>query len=133
MQIIDDLETGDPSYRLLYSKRAYFRMRAYLPCSQSLVSPERFCSAEIRRLLTAVYNKGKLNRLVVDEVSALGLVGWIADSLNIIQAHCISVCARTLFDSHTARSSFCYRNGDMTSARSTASWGHSGPSSLVSP
>lgn len=77
----------------MYSKRAYLGACACLPFSQSIVSPEKFCTAEIRRLLTVVYNKGKLNRLVVDEASALVLVGGLADILNLMKAHCISVRA----------------------------------------
>ncbi|TFY65529.1 hypothetical protein EVJ58_g1919 [Rhodofomes roseus] len=52
-EITDDLESGHPSYRLLY------------------ISPEKFCTAEIRKFLTAVHNKGKLNRLVVDEAHCI--------------------------------------------------------------
>ncbi|KAH9936113.1 P-loop containing nucleoside triphosphate hydrolase protein, partial [Fomitopsis serialis] len=52
-EITDDLGSGHPSYRLLY------------------ISPEKFCTTEIRKLLTAVYNEGKLNRLVVDEAHCI--------------------------------------------------------------
>ncbi|KAG1735230.1 P-loop containing nucleoside triphosphate hydrolase protein [Suillus lakei] len=48
-QIIEDLESGQPQTRLLYT------------------TPEKLCTREMTRLLEVVYAKGELNRLVVDE------------------------------------------------------------------
>ncbi|KAG1906679.1 P-loop containing nucleoside triphosphate hydrolase protein [Suillus fuscotomentosus] len=48
-QIIEDLESGSPQTRLLYT------------------TPEKLCTREMMRLLEIVYAKGELNRLVVDE------------------------------------------------------------------
>ncbi|KAG1763609.1 P-loop containing nucleoside triphosphate hydrolase protein [Suillus occidentalis] len=52
-QIIEDLESGDPQIRLLYT------------------TPEKLCTREMTRLLEIVYNEGKLNRLVVDEAHCI--------------------------------------------------------------
>ncbi|KAH9028385.1 ATP-dependent DNA helicase [Lactarius pseudohatsudake] len=48
-EIIDDLSTPCPKNRLLY------------------ITPEKLCSAEFMKLLTPLYQRGELNRLVVDE------------------------------------------------------------------
>ncbi|TFK33046.1 P-loop containing nucleoside triphosphate hydrolase protein [Crucibulum laeve] len=48
-EIIADLSSGHPLYRLLY------------------ITPEKLCTGVFMRLLDIVYEKGQLNRLVVDE------------------------------------------------------------------
>ncbi|KAG1858943.1 P-loop containing nucleoside triphosphate hydrolase protein [Suillus subluteus] len=48
-QIVEDLESGKPQTRLLYT------------------TPEKLCTREMTRLLEIVYAEGELNRLVVDE------------------------------------------------------------------
>ncbi|EIW59169.1 ATP-dependent DNA helicase [Trametes versicolor FP-101664 SS1] len=50
-KVIQDLTSDDPSIRLLY------------------ISPEKFCTPEIRRILVQLHNADELNRLVVDEAS----------------------------------------------------------------
>ncbi|KAG1881987.1 P-loop containing nucleoside triphosphate hydrolase protein [Suillus tomentosus] len=52
-QIIEDLESGSPQTRLLYT------------------TPEKLCTREMMRLLEIVYAKGELNRLVVDEAHCI--------------------------------------------------------------
>ncbi|KAG2075365.1 ATP-dependent DNA helicase [Suillus decipiens] len=52
-QIIEDLESGKPQIRLLYT------------------TPERLCTREMTRLLEIVYAEGELNRLVVDEAHCI--------------------------------------------------------------
>ncbi|KAG1818681.1 P-loop containing nucleoside triphosphate hydrolase protein [Suillus subaureus] len=52
-QIIEDLESGKPQTRLLYT------------------TPEKLCTREMTRLLDIVYVEGELNRLVVDEAHCI--------------------------------------------------------------
>ncbi|KAG1728493.1 P-loop containing nucleoside triphosphate hydrolase protein [Suillus paluster] len=52
-QIIEDLESGKPQTRLLYT------------------TPEKLCTREMMRLLEVVYAEGELNRLVVDEAHCI--------------------------------------------------------------
>ncbi|KAG2102219.1 P-loop containing nucleoside triphosphate hydrolase protein [Suillus discolor] len=52
-QIIEDLESGSPQTRLLYT------------------TPEKLCTREMMRLLEIVHAKGELNRLVVDEAHCI--------------------------------------------------------------
>ncbi|KAG0698288.1 P-loop containing nucleoside triphosphate hydrolase protein [Suillus ampliporus] len=52
-QIIEDLESGKPQTRLLYT------------------TPEKMCTREMMRLLEIVYAEGELNRLVVDEAHCI--------------------------------------------------------------
>ncbi|KAG1780638.1 P-loop containing nucleoside triphosphate hydrolase protein [Suillus placidus] len=52
-QIIEDLESGKPQTRLLYT------------------TPEKLCTREMTRLLEIVYAEGELNRLVVDEAHCI--------------------------------------------------------------
>ncbi|KAI0670901.1 P-loop containing nucleoside triphosphate hydrolase protein [Trametes maxima] len=51
--IVQDLTSDDPSIRLLY------------------ISPEKFSTPEIRRILVQLHNAGELNRLVVDEAHCI--------------------------------------------------------------
>ncbi|KAI1793293.1 ATP-dependent DNA helicase [Ganoderma leucocontextum] len=51
--VLQDLRSDDPSIRLLY------------------VSPEKFCTSEIRQVLAGLYDKDELNRLVVDEAHCI--------------------------------------------------------------
>ncbi|KAI0352602.1 ATP-dependent DNA helicase [Trametes cingulata] len=50
---MQDLTSDDPAIRLLY------------------ISPEKFCTPEIRRILVQLHNAGELNRLVVDEAHCI--------------------------------------------------------------
>ncbi|TBU54615.1 ATP-dependent DNA helicase [Dichomitus squalens] len=50
---LQDLRSDEPSIRLLY------------------ISPEKYCSTEIRHLLNGLYEKDALNRLVVDEAHCI--------------------------------------------------------------
>ncbi|KAI0373878.1 ATP-dependent DNA helicase [Pilatotrama ljubarskyi] len=50
---VQDLTSDDPSTRLLY------------------ISPEKFCTPEIRRILVQLHDAGELNRLVVDEAHCI--------------------------------------------------------------
>ncbi|KAL1950638.1 hypothetical protein VTO73DRAFT_5762 [Trametes versicolor] len=52
-KVIQDLTSDDPSIRLLY------------------ISPEKFCTPEIRRILVQLHNADELNRLVVDEAHCI--------------------------------------------------------------
>ncbi|KAI0269956.1 ATP-dependent DNA helicase [Gloeopeniophorella convolvens] len=52
-EIIDDLSTPYPTNRLLY------------------MTPEKLCTSEFLKLLTPVYERGELNRLVVDEAHCI--------------------------------------------------------------
>ncbi|KAH8995511.1 ATP-dependent DNA helicase [Lactarius hatsudake] len=52
-EIIDDLSTPCPKNRLLY------------------ITPEKLCSAEFMKLLAPLYQRGELNRLVVDEAHCI--------------------------------------------------------------
>ncbi|KAG1841899.1 P-loop containing nucleoside triphosphate hydrolase protein [Suillus subalutaceus] len=52
-QIVEDLESGKPQTRLLYT------------------TPEKLCTREMTRLLEIVYAEGELNRLVVDEAHCI--------------------------------------------------------------
>ncbi|KAI0631980.1 P-loop containing nucleoside triphosphate hydrolase protein [Trametes polyzona] len=52
-QVLRDITSDDPSIRLLY------------------ISPEKFCTPEIRRVLSQLHNAGDLNRLVVDEAHCI--------------------------------------------------------------
>lgn len=52
-EIIDDLSTPCPKNRLLY------------------ITPEKLCSAEFMKLLAPLYQRGGLNRLVVDEAHCI--------------------------------------------------------------
>ncbi|KAH9060432.1 ATP-dependent DNA helicase, partial [Lactarius vividus] len=52
-EIIDDLSTPCPTNRLLY------------------ITPEKLCSAEFMKLLAPLYQRGELNRLVVDEAHCI--------------------------------------------------------------
>ncbi|KAI8994156.1 ATP-dependent DNA helicase [Trametes punicea] len=51
--IVQDLISDDPSIRLLY------------------LSPEKYCTPEIRRILVRLHQAGELNRLVVDEAHCI--------------------------------------------------------------
>ncbi|KAH9847903.1 P-loop containing nucleoside triphosphate hydrolase protein [Lenzites betulinus] len=51
--ILQDLTSHDPDTRLLY------------------ISPEKFCTPEIRRILVQLHNANELNRLVVDEAHCI--------------------------------------------------------------
>ncbi|KAI0662021.1 ATP-dependent DNA helicase [Cubamyces menziesii] len=51
--IVQDLSSDEPSTRLLY------------------ISPEKFCTPEIRRILVHLHQTGELNRLVVDEAHCI--------------------------------------------------------------
>ncbi|OBZ71199.1 Bloom syndrome protein [Grifola frondosa] len=52
-EIIEDLHSENPEIRLLY------------------VSPERFCKSEFNQIISAIYDQGQLNRLVVDEAHCI--------------------------------------------------------------
>ncbi|KAH9889798.1 P-loop containing nucleoside triphosphate hydrolase protein [Cubamyces lactineus] len=52
-RIVQDLSSNEPSTRLLY------------------ISPEKFCTPEIRRILVHLHQAGELNRLVVDEAHCI--------------------------------------------------------------
>ncbi|KAI0333727.1 ATP-dependent DNA helicase [Cubamyces sp. BRFM 1775] len=52
-RIVQDLSSDEPSTRLLY------------------ISPEKFCTPEIRRILVHLHQTGELNRLVVDEAHCI--------------------------------------------------------------
>jgi superfamily II DNA helicase RecQ len=69
LQITDDLSSGRPAYRLLYSTPV-FTLQLMCRCQMYwlLVTPEKLCTAEFLRLLDGIYGNGELNRLVVDEV-----------------------------------------------------------------
>ncbi|PIL22391.1 transporter [Ganoderma sinense ZZ0214-1] len=51
--VLQDLRSDNPSFRLLY------------------VSPEKFCTSEIRQIIAGLYEKNELNRLVVDEAHCI--------------------------------------------------------------
>ncbi|KAM5533615.1 hypothetical protein V8D89_012728 [Ganoderma adspersum] len=51
--VLQDLRSDNPSFRLLY------------------VSPEKFCTSEIRQIIAGLYEKNDLNRLVVDEAHCI--------------------------------------------------------------
>lgn len=71
-----------------------------------LVTPEKLCSSEFLRLLYGLYAKGRLNRLVVDEVMSYLFIIVFLLIYFFLQAHCISVTIKSIILSVRRLTSF---------------------------